>query len=162
MCRSILRSAAALSRRLFSDSSYFRSVAWLALSHLDSELHRRRSTRSLQYGAGLSHRASPDIANSASLSMLITCPGGCLLLAISASTPFIGATRALHKHPAHSFVFGLDIDDCITISDVRPENAVVQQYNPFLQFRNPGIVSAFRYSQKCSFQHSSPSAAPIC
>ena len=161
MCRSILRSAAALSRRLFSDSSYFRSVAWLALSHLDSELHRRRSTRSLQYGAGLSHRASPDIANSASLSMLITCPG-CLLLAISASTPFIGATRALHKHPAHSFVFGLDIDDCITISDVRPEDAVVKQYNPFLQFRNPGIVSAFRYSQKCSFQHSSPSAAPIC
>ena len=137
-------------------------MAWSILSHLDSELHRRRTTRSLQYGVGLSHCATLDIANSASLSPLTTCSGVCLLLAILAFTPFIGATRALYKHPAHSFGFGLDIADCITISDVRPEDVVVKQYNPFLQFRNPGTVSAFRFSQKCSLQHSSPSAAPFC
>ena len=96
-------------------------MAWSILSHLGSELHRRRSTRSLQYGVGLSHCATPDIAYSASLSLLTTCSGVCLLLAILALTPFIGATRALYKYPAHSFVFGLDVADCIiiSISDVR-------------------------------------------
>ena len=68
----------------------------------------------------------------------------------------------MYKHPAHSFGFGLDIADCITISDVRPEDVVVQQYSPLLQFQNPRIAKAIRSSQKCSLQYSSPYVAPFC